>query len=505
MRKVFVCFILLIAAACNLPETSTNSPSVTQSSTPSISNPKNIASTPIIFSATEQTQKPMQLDHQPLYWFAPLPPLSVSEGRPFIGSEDFMDLFNEDANWKNAAEHIQVFKLYGEWVAYKATDTELKIVLANLAQRGLAVAVEAGPLNASAECGQNVEGFAGIEEGILIANRIKAAGGTIHLIGMDEPYYYGHFYDGTNACHWSAEKIATEINTYVNAVRKIFPDVIVGDTEPLSGPADAKAYQDWMDTFRKVNGYDLAFIHMDIDWSRPAWSDEVKSIEEHGKEIGIPVGIIYTGNSFDKTDQDWLGAAGERVKKHELANGGNPDHVLFQSWNDRPDFLLPDSELFTFTGFINTYFDNKEKLGFPREGAGANIALEKTVRVSNLTGDSVGALAVDGDPGTLWSSGGDAPQWIEIDLGAEYNISEIRLTPSQFPEGRTVHQVKGKGSDAGDLFILLHTFDRNTKDGDELLFLPDSPLEGIRYIRIETIASPSWVAWREVEIIDAGE
>ena len=107
---------------------------------------------------------------------------------------------------------------------------------------------------------------------------------------MDEPYYYGHFYDGPNACHLSAEKIASEINTYINEVRKIFPEVIFGDTEPLAGQADANAYQDWMDTFREVNGYDLAFIHMDIDWSRPTWSDEVEFIEAHGREDWRPSG-----------------------------------------------------------------------------------------------------------------------------------------------------------------------------------------------------------------------
>jgi hypothetical protein len=415
-----------------------------------------------------------------------------------------MELFNENAKWQNVTEKIQVFKLYGEWVAYQATEEELRIVVTSLKQRGLAIAVEAGPLNASPECGQNIEGFAGIEEGIHIANRIKNAGGTIHLIGMDEPYYYAHFYDGLNACNWSAEKIASEINQYIVEVRKIFPEVIIGDTEPLTGRADAKAYQNWMDIFREVNGYDLAFIHMDIDWSRPTWSEEVKLIEAHGKEVGIPVGIIYTGNSFDKSDEDWLSAAGERVKKHELTNGGSPNHVLFQSWNDKPDYSLPEFESFTFTGFINLYFNDKKSLGFLREGAGANLALEKPVRVSNLTSNLIGALAVDGDLGTLWSAGAFSPQWIEIDLGTDFNIKEIRLTPSQFPEGYTIHQIKGKGADTGEQFVLLYTFDGNTKDGNELIYSPSPALEDIRYIRIETITSPSWVAWREIEIIDAG-
>jgi len=35
----------------------------------------------------------------PQYWFAPLPPMPTSEGRPFIGDEDFMQLFQQGAQW----------------------------------------------------------------------------------------------------------------------------------------------------------------------------------------------------------------------------------------------------------------------------------------------------------------------------------------------------------------------------------------------------------------------
>jgi len=59
------------------------------------------------------------------------------------------------------AGSIQVFKLYGEWVAYHASEEELREVVVDLEQGGLALAVEAGPLNAPADCGQGIEGFAG--------------------------------------------------------------------------------------------------------------------------------------------------------------------------------------------------------------------------------------------------------------------------------------------------------------------------------------------------------
>ena len=486
--------IILIISSCNLPA---NTPSVTSvprsvpSNTPASSQP-----------IPTNTAHPLSLDVTPLAWFAPLPPLAIVEGRSFTGSDDFMDLFEVNAPWQNAASRIQVFKLYGEWVAYKATDAQLKQVVEDLQQRGIALAVEAGPLNAPSNCGQGVESFAGTEEGLKITQRIKKAGGTLTFIALDEPYFFAHVYDGPNACHWDVEKIAKEVGNYIQVVKRIFPDVMIGDTEPLAGAANAQAYMDWLDTFKSVNGYDFAFLHIDVDWSRPNWADEVIAIQTHGKLIHIPIGIIYMGNAFDKTDEDWISAAGERVKKLELEKNASPDHILFQSWNDKPDHVLPETTAFTFTNFVNVYFTDKSALGFKREGQGANLALGKSVRVSRQFENNSGALAVDGDLGTLWSSGGGPTQWIEIDLGAEYTVQEISLTTSQYPEGRTVHRILGRG--ASGQFVELTKFDGNTNDGQTLVFKPEEPIQKIRFIRVETVSSPSWVAWREIEVIAAG-
>jgi hypothetical protein len=109
---------------------------------------------------------------------------------------------------------------------------------------------------------------------------------------------------------------------------------------------------------------------------------------------------------------------------------------------------------------------------------------------------------VDGDLGTLWNSGSDPTQWIEIDLGAEYDIQGISMTTSQYPEGRTIHRISGKG--ASGQFVELTSFDGNTIDGQTLVFEPAEPLQNIRFIRVETVLGPSWVAWREIEVIDSG-
>jgi hypothetical protein len=415
-----------------------------------------------------------------------------------------MQLFSLDAPWRNTASRIQVFKLYGEWVAYHATDEELRQAVEGIQKKGLAIAVEVGPNPPPESCGQNVESFAGIPEGLQIAQRIKQAGGKIDIIAMDEPYYYGHFYDDMNACKWTDQKIAQQIGEYIDAMRDIFPNLIVGDTEPLTGLAGASEYQAWLVTFKAVNKFDLAFIHMDIDWSRPDWPKEMLSLQEFGHDRGIPVGIIYTGNSLDENDQSWISISGERIKRYELENGGHPDHILFQSWNDKPDHTLPEKNPYTFTGLINTYFENKSALGFPKAGRGTNLAYKKTTRFSSALPGYLGNLAVDGDIGTWWSAGKGPPQWIDVDLGDSFNIMSIRLVISQFPAGMTVHKIWGRGSGTSDGYVLLHSFAGVTNDTVTLSFKPETPWQGIRDIRIETLQTPSWVAWREIEVIDAG-
>jgi len=454
--------------------------------------------------AAIETYPPPDLSSRPLYWFAPLPPMPTGPGRMFIGSEDFMDLFEDRAPWTDSAGDLQVFKLYGEWVAYHASDDELRRAVQGIRSRGLALAVEAGPLDPPPDCGQGVEGFAGTDEGDLIARRLRAAGGQLDLIALDEPYFFGHVYDGPSACHWSAERIAQGVDAFIQSMRRHFPEVVVGDTEPLTDEAGAAAYQVWLEAFRQTAGYDLAFLHMDIGWGMTRWPEEALALETFGRTFGVPVGIIYTGNFQDADDEAWLSIAGERVKRYELAGGGRPEHVLFQSWHDKPDRALPETEAFTFTGFVRSYFHDRAELGFRTEGAGANLAYRKPTRVSRWADDNGGEFAVDGDPGTIWNSGDFPPQWIEIDLEQPRAIREIRLMISQYPSGRTVHRLLGKGPGTDGAFRLLCAFDGTTDDSQVLTCMEGAPWQGLQVIRVESSSSPSWVGWREIEVVDAG-
>jgi hypothetical protein len=81
---------------------------------------------------------------------------------------------------------------------------------------------------------QGIEGFAGTDEGRLIARRILDAGGRIDLIALDEPLFFASIYDGLQACHWDAEQVAAEVGEYIDVMHGFFPELVVGDTEPLA-------------------------------------------------------------------------------------------------------------------------------------------------------------------------------------------------------------------------------------------------------------------------------
>ena len=128
-----------------------------------------------------------------------------------------------------------------------------------------------------------------------------------------------------------------------------------------------------------------------------------------------------------------------------------------------------------------------------------NLAAGATAKASQSLDGQGPRLAIDGDHATSWVSGEGARQWIEIDLGARATVESIRLYVNQSPAGRTVHAVSG--GPTRSTLERLHTFDGVTEFGEELAWTPGTPLHGIRFLRIETTRSPSWVAWLEIEVL----
>jgi hypothetical protein len=118
--------------------------------------------------------------------------------------------------------------------------------------------------------------------------------------------------------------------------------------------------------------------------------------------------------------------------------------------------------------------------------------------VSASTEDDTGpaAAAIDGDPVTAWHAAFGVPQWIEIALEAPTTVNEVVLLISQSENGPTRHMIQVALT--GRPLQVVGVVDRQTTDGDALVFRPDDPIEDVERIRIETLASPSNAGWYEV-------
>ena len=70
---------------------------------------------------------------------------------------------------------------------------------------------------------------------------------------------------------------------------------------------------------------------------------------------------------------------------------------------------------------------------------------------------------------------------------------------SQYPDGPTTHRILTRAT-TGDPWDLRHAFIGATVDNQVLEHTPPSAWTNVRYVRVETTASVSWVAWKEIEL-----
>ena len=135
--------------------------------------------------------------------------------------------------------------------------------------------------------------------------------------------------------------------------------------------------------------------------------------------------------------------------------------------------------------------------------APTNIALGKDVSSSSAAPEGPAWQAVDGWTTTMWNSTSLPPEWIEIDLGAQYDISLLRLVVAQTPGGRAVHKVYGRAAAGGAPGTELYELDAVTADGQVVQISPATPWVGVRYLTVNTVWGPSWPAWREIQVFEA--
>ena len=163
---------------------------------------------------------------------------------------------------------------------------------------------------------------------------------------MDEPVYYGHIWNGPNACHSSIPDIAKEIAENLRQVRTIFPQAQFGEAEPMPIPGVPLAtwladLETFFDTFQASSGQKVAFFRADVVWSARVATVDPPLGATAATEAGIPLQVIYDSNGPGREcigcasdcwhDRDFQGnmnrMAGLRPMSR-LSNGGRNTHRM---------------------------------------------------------------------------------------------------------------------------------------------------------------------------------
>src|SRR4029453_17332926 len=261
-------------------------------------------------------------------WFGPGLPLPVGASMPYMGSIDYPRLFKAPDEWSRAAHTTRIFILHATWIEKVATPEQLREAGDILKRLGLGIGIDLNPLRRTAECGP-ADGFAA-RDPLIPAKAIKKAGGTVDYIRLNEPWAWGHAYEGPQACHWPNRKKPAQIAEFVRDAREVFPDVAIGDVEPLWKTTDVAGIVSWIDDYKAATGSPFAFFHLDIDYSRVDWAPRARELEDAVRARGIAFGVHYIGDRADASDAAWLDRAATRYATFEGTAGGRPDHVIFQ-------------------------------------------------------------------------------------------------------------------------------------------------------------------------------
>ncbi|MHB8812755.1 MAG: hypothetical protein ACYDAE_05765 [Steroidobacteraceae bacterium] len=317
--------------------------------------------------------------HRAEVWLAPqsLPPAPLSR------DDDFMQMFKPDAPWKVAAAHTQVFKLYGSFVGH-ATQAQINGIVADLNRRRIAIALENGVLDVpntpTPPCGGLglMEGYGTPEQARRIAGMIKAAGGELEYLDMDEPLYNGHYSNRPHACHSPIKLLLQQLQPTIAAYREVFPDIVIGEAEPTRFPAYAGWQADlkeWLEGVRRILGHPVAYMHLDIPWTDDGGRVPGATLPSHEPADAITfycalealrrqhlvssIGIIEDGTPKDATDAAWVQDARGHLQLLEGHYHLRPDHQVFQSWMAHPSRALPETRPDTLTSLVDWYVDSR--------------------------------------------------------------------------------------------------------------------------------------------------
>ncbi len=287
-------------------------------------------------------------------FFAPLS-VGVAAGLPQIwltptASEDYMSLFTSGAPWQTVEKHVSVFKIYPEF-AQHASDDDIRRLVAGLAARHIELAVESPVLGPTGWC---EPGHPRTEFIAPLMARLKKLGANVGFLAMVGPLVDGHSYTKQFRCHLPIEPVAADAAHTIALVREIYPDIVVGDIEPVgagNGFPDWSELDAWFAAWKKASGKPMGFLQTDVSWHLP-WREDLKHFAERASADQVPFGVILDGDNYDLSDEAYSDDVARHVEEVTSLLGPLLKQVNFQSWQKYPRHALPETTRSSMTGEI---------------------------------------------------------------------------------------------------------------------------------------------------------
>jgi hypothetical protein len=286
-------------------------------------------------------------------WFAPV-----------VNTNAFLQLFSGSDDWQTARTKVSVFKVADHWLLAYRSFLNLTNMLSKLRTWHIDLGFESGAVKEWG-CTANVT-FAVTSQAMGL---VTTNGGAVKWIAMDEPLLQ------TSACNCTDAGIITQTVAYVKLLREKSPGLIVGDIEPWPYFRYPRL-TNWITGFSQQAGFDLAFLHLDVDLgiARGASPDlsilsEIPQIAAFCKSRGIPFGvIIWQSDVQSPLDSNQAFYDNSLYWAQILHSVSDMDHAIVQSWEQYPDQNVPDSQPYTFTRLLRDYTATIASVPFPNPG-----------------------------------------------------------------------------------------------------------------------------------------
>ncbi len=297
----------------------------------------------------------------PQIWFAPNTPGPVSHG-----AADWRDVFLPGAPWQVAASHTALL-IAGPGYFNQASDAELRTANDFLLRHNAAFGVGIMGIERvrGEHCG-TTEGYSWPGETEQMAARLRRLGIVVRHVEPDEALWFGHFDREPGTCGLPVAELVKRVAQSVNGFLQYFPDAEVGEVEPIPGETDAPGWRDAVTQYRSMLqtaiGRPVAYLNVDVDWTRPDWPDAVRDVAAFARGAGLRFGIIYNGDGLDLSEQAWMAHARANIDRIEGEMDIVPDTAIFSSWNRFPDRILPETSPNAHSNLILSYLQPRPRL-----------------------------------------------------------------------------------------------------------------------------------------------